>query len=63
MKIDWIENTLLWISLVSCSLGILCGCFYKGIETGRISLVNELCQKQVYDFCQPETQTFKLKGE
>ena len=45
--------------LTMCVLGIFCGCIIT-IDSADRRVVNQLCQKQMYDFC--EIDTYKLKG-
>ena len=41
-------------------LGVFCGCLIT-IDSADKRVVNQLCQKQQYDFC--EIDTYKMKGD
>lgn len=41
-------------------LGVFCGCLMT-IDSADNRVVNQLCQKQLYDFC--EIDSYKMKGD
>lgn len=50
------EDVLFLLSLI---LAAVVGWSYY--QEGKDSMVNELCNTKVYDFCQPSGTTYKLK--
>lgn len=45
--------------LLSLALAAVVG--WSSYQEGKESMVNELCNMKVYDFCQPSGTTYKLK--
>lgn len=53
--------TLLGIFFVGFVVGIVTGSYFW-IHNARQSVVQELCEKQQYDFCEPTKIMYKMKG-
>ena len=60
-----VSDVILWMFIVFFCAFIISGMFLysKGTEVGKEGTIQQLCEKQNYDFCEQEKVIYRLKSE